>query len=71
MNSLEKNLRPTPRTWEEATRNATYASPIQTFKSDAQETLEFLAEAFLGFVYVGITGGAVFVVACFIFDWRF
>jgi len=71
MNSLEKNIRPTPRTWEEATRNATYATSITRYKSDARETLEFLADAFLGFVYVGITGGAIFLIACFIFDWRF
>ena len=71
MNSLEKNLRPIPRTWDEATRNATYATPIQRFKSEAEETLEFIGEAFIGFVYVGLTGGAIFVLACFIFDWRF
>jgi preprotein translocase subunit Sss1 len=71
MNSLEKNLRPIPRTWNEAKRNATYATSITRYKSDAKETIEFLAEAFLGFVYVGLIGGAIFVVACFIFDWRF
>lgn len=71
MNSLEKNLRPIPRTWDEATRNATYATSVQTFKTDAKESIEFLADAFLGFVYVGITGGAIFLIACFIFDWRF
>lgn len=71
MNSLDKNLRPIPRTWDEATRNATYATPITRFKTDAQEALEFLAEAFIGFTYVGLTGGIVFVIACFIFNWRF
>ena len=71
MNSLEKNLRPIPRTWEEATRNATYATPIQRFKGEAEETLTFIGNAFVGFVYVGLTGGAIFVLACFIFDWRF
>jgi len=71
MNSLEKNLRPIPRSWEEATRNATYATSITRSKTDAQETLEFLADAFIGFVFVGLTGGIVFLMASFIFDWRF
>jgi hypothetical protein len=71
MDSIDKNLKPIPRTWDEATRNATYATPIQRFKSDPIEALEFMGEAFIGFVYVGLTGGAIFVVACFIFDWRF
>jgi len=71
MNSLDKNLRPIPRSWDEATRNATYAVSITKSKTDAQEALQFLAEAFIGFVYVGLTGGTLFVIACFIFDWRF
>ena len=67
MNSLEKNLRPTPRTWDEATRNATYASPIQTFKSDAQEAWEFLVGAVYGFVMVGWVAVAIFVVLYYFF----
>jgi len=53
MNSLEKNLRPVPRTLDEATRNATYASSIQAFKSDTQEAWEFLLGAVYGFIMVG------------------
>ena len=67
MNSLEKNLRPTPRTWDEATRNATYASPIQTFKSDAQEAWDFLLEAVFGFVMVGWVVVAIGLVLYYFF----
>ena len=54
MNSLEKNLRPTPRTLDEAHRNATYASAIHGFKSDAQASWEFIVGAVYGFVMVGL-----------------
>lgn len=54
MNSLEKNLRPTPRTLDEAQRNADYASSIYVFKSDAQNSWEFIVGAVYGFVMVGL-----------------
>ena len=54
MNSLEKNLRPTPRTLDEAQRNANYASSIYVFKSDAQNSWEFIVGAVYGFVMVGL-----------------
>ena len=54
MNSLEKNLRPTPRTLDEAQRNANYASSIYVFKSDAQNSWEFIVGAVDGFVMVGL-----------------
>ena len=54
MNSLEKNLRPTPRTLDEAQRNANYASSIYAFKSDAQNSWEFIVGAVYGFVMVGL-----------------
>jgi hypothetical protein len=41
MSSLEKNLRPLPRTWDEAKRNATYACSIQRQKSELEDLLEF------------------------------
>jgi hypothetical protein len=54
MNSLEKNLRPTPRTLSEAKRDATYAIAVQTFRSDTKLALDFLVDAFYGFVMVGL-----------------
>ena len=59
MNSLEKNLRPTPRTLDEAQRNANYASSIYVFKSDAQNSWEFIVGAVYGFVMVGLAISAI------------
>lgn len=47
--SLEKNLRPLPRTISEANRDAQYCCAIQTFKSDAKLTWAFLTDAVYGF----------------------
>jgi hypothetical protein len=67
MNSLEKNLRPIPRTWDEATRNATYATPIQTFKSDVQETFEFIGGMLYGGLIVSIVASAFGSLLYFLF----
>jgi hypothetical protein len=57
---MEKNLQPIPRTLSEANRDARYACAIQTFKSDVKLTLDFIGDAILGFIWVGIVlGGAV------------
>lgn len=59
MSSLEKNLRPLPRTMDEAQRNANYASSIYMFKSDAQNSWEFIVGAVYGFVVVGLAVGFI------------
>jgi hypothetical protein len=51
---LSKSLRPVPRTVSEANRDARYACAIQTFKSDAKLTLDFLGNAAYGFCVVAI-----------------
>jgi hypothetical protein len=66
MNPLNKNLRPLPRTWDESQRNATYATAIQTFKSDTRLALNFLTEALQGAFIVGVTGGAIFSATYFL-----
>ena len=40
--SLEKNLRPLPRTLDEATRNGDYPYSIQKFKTEWDDAKEFL-----------------------------
>jgi hypothetical protein len=40
--SLEKNLRPLPRTLDEATRNGDYPYSIHTFKTEWDDAQEFL-----------------------------
>lgn len=56
---MEKNLQPIPRTLSEANRDARYACAIQTFKSDAKLTLDFIGQATLGFLWVGVVGGGL------------
>jgi hypothetical protein len=64
---LMKNVSPIPRTLSEANRDAKYACAIQTFRSDTKLTLDFLADAFLGALWVSIVlGGVVGVVYMFI-----
>ena len=53
---LIKNITPVARTLSESLRDAKYACAIQTFKSDAKLTLDFLVNALVGFVTVGIIG---------------
>jgi ABC-type tungstate transport system substrate-binding protein len=53
---LDKSLRPIPRTLSEANRDAEYCMAIQTFKSDAKLTLDFIWNALIGFATVGIIG---------------
>ena len=57
--TLSKNLQPIPRTLSEANRDAKYACAIQTFRSDAKLTWDFLCNAFLGALWVSVVVGAV------------
>ncbi len=56
---LIKNLTPVPRTLSEANRDAQYCCAIQTFKSDAKLTMDFIGQALLGFLWVSAVAGAV------------
>jgi len=49
---MEKNLQPVARTLSEANRDARYACAVQTFKSDAKLTIDFLINALIGAVLV-------------------
>jgi len=51
---LMKNITPVARSVSEANRDAQYACAIQTFKSDAKLTLDFIVKAFYGFVGVSL-----------------
>ena len=59
---FEKNTQPVARTLSESLRDAKYACAIETFKSDAKLTLDFLANAVVGFVTVGIIGVACYLI---------
>lgn len=52
--TLIKNITPVPRTVSEANRDAQYACAIQSFKSDAKLTIDFIGKAMYGFVIVGL-----------------
>ena len=56
---LMKNIQPIPRTLSEANRDARYACAIQTFKSDAKLTWDFICNATLGFLWVGVVVGGI------------
>ena len=56
---MEKNLQPIPRTLSEANRDAMYCSAIQTFKSDAKLTLDFIGQAVIGALWVGVVLGGI------------
>lgn len=58
---MEKNTQPVARTLSESLRDAKYACAIQTFKSDAKLTLDFIGDAVLGAIAVGFT-----VVTCYL-----
>jgi len=65
--TLVKNVSPIPRTISEANRDARYACAIQTFKSDAKLTLDFISQAVIGALWVAVVlGGVVGVVYLFI-----
>jgi len=49
---MEKNLQPVARTLSEATRDAKYACAVQTFKSDAKLTIDFIINAIWGMVII-------------------
>jgi len=49
---MEKNLQPVARTLSEANRDAKYACAVQTFKSDAKLTWDFIKGALMGAVLV-------------------
>lgn len=57
---LMKNISPVPRTMSEANRDAQYACAIQSFRSDAKLTIDFLLSASIGFLTVSII-----VLACY------
>lgn len=57
--TLVKNITPVARTVSEANRDAQYACAIQTFKSDTKLALDFLANAFLGALWVGVVLGGI------------
>ena len=59
---LIKNITPVPRTLSEANRDAEYCMAIQTFKSDAKLTIDFLLNAVIGFLTVGIIGLACYLI---------
>lgn len=64
--TLVKNVSPIPRTISEANRDARYACAIQTFKSDAKLTLDFISQAVIGALWVAVVlGGVVGVVYLF------
>lgn len=56
---LMKNITPVARTLSEANRDARYACAMQTFKSDAKLTLDFLGNALIGALWVSVVCGAV------------
>ena len=69
--TLVKSITPVPRTVSEANRDAQYACAIQTFKSDAKLTLDFLANALLGALWTAIVLGGLVGLFVFITGWRF
>ena len=66
-NAMQKNLQPLPRTIHEANRDATYACAIQTFKSDLKLTIDFLENAVIGFIWVGMVLGSAVGAVYFLF----
>jgi F0F1-type ATP synthase assembly protein I len=56
---LEKNLQPIARTLSEAKRDAQYACAIQTFKSDTRLAIDFIENAVIGALWVGIIAGLI------------
>ena len=59
---FEKNTQPVARTLSESLRDARYACAIQTFKSDAKLTLDFIGEALIGALWVGVVALACFAI---------
>lgn len=59
---LIKNITPVPRTLSEANRDAEYCMAIQTFKSDAKLTLDFILQAVTGFLTVSAVGLACYLI---------
>lgn len=56
---LEKNLQPIARTLSEAKRDARYACAIQTFKSDTRLAIDFIENAVIGALWIGIFAGLI------------
>jgi hypothetical protein len=59
---LIKNITPVARTMSEAYRDAEYCMAIQTFKSDVKLTIDFLWNALMGFLIVGIVSLTCFAI---------
>lgn len=65
--TLVKSITPVPRSVSEANRDAQYACAIQTFKSDAKLTLEFIGNAVIGALWTAIAiGSAVAIFKFFV-----
>lgn len=69
--TLMKNLTPVARTVSEANRDARYSCAIQTFKSDAKLTLDFLSNALVGALWVAVFGGGLIGLVVLLTGWRF
>jgi hypothetical protein len=59
---FEKNTQPVARTLSESLRDARYACAIQTFKSDAKLTLDFIGNALVGAGTVAVVGLACYLI---------
>ena len=68
---LVKSITPVPRTVSEANRDAQYACAIQTFKSDAKLTLDFIGNAVVGALWTLVVLGGVFGAFVLLTGWRF
>lgn len=66
--TLMKNITPVPRSISEANRDAQYCCAIQTFKSDAKLTLDFLGNAVIGALWVAVVAGGVGAVVYWLFN---
>jgi len=59
---FEKNTQPVARTLSESLRDAKYACAIETFKSDAKMTWDFITNALVGFATIGIIGAICYLI---------
>lgn len=59
---FEKNTTPVARSLSEALRDAQYACAIQTFKSDAKLTLDFIINAVVGASIIGAGALACYLI---------
>jgi hypothetical protein len=57
--AVYKNTGTTPRSMNEAYKNADYATPIYQFKTEWQQAGEFFVNALVGFIMMGCLGAVV------------